>query len=151
MNGQSGEYGAPPPVTPPSGGGTSMAASKVAGPAIGLMVVAGVGICVQILGILANILGIGLAGAMAENREGMFRMMSGGVGIAISIIGIAIGAVVFFGAQKMKALESYSFAVVATILAMIPCLSPCCILGLPIGIWSLVVLLSQDVKAAFRS
>ena len=39
----------------------------------------------------------------------------------------------------------------ATILAMIPCISPCCLLGLPVGIWSLVVLLDENVKASFRS
>jgi hypothetical protein len=32
---------------------------------------------------------------------------------------------------------------------MIPCLSPCCCLGLPIGIWALVVLLDNNVKASF--
>jgi hypothetical protein len=37
-----------------------------------------------------------------------------------------------------------------TILVMIPCLSPCCILGIPIGIWGLIVLMDPNVKAAFR-
>lgn len=152
MNGQGGEYGGPPPVTPTSGGpGASASGSKVTGPAIGLMVVAGVGIFFQVLGIVLNMLGMGMAGAFADQQEGMMRMMSGGLGMALSLIGIAIGAVIFIGAQKMKALEAYSFAMVATILAMIPCISPCCLLGIPIGIWSLIVLLNPDVKAAFRS
>jgi hypothetical protein len=34
---------------------------------------------------------------------------------------------------------------------MIPCISPCCLLGLPIGIWALVVLLKPEVKAAFTA
>jgi hypothetical protein len=52
--------------------------------------------------------------------------------------------------MKMKALEQWTMAIVASVVAMIPC-SCACILGLPIGIWSLVVLLKPEVKAAFRS
>jgi predicted Zn finger-like uncharacterized protein len=37
----------------------------------------------------------------------------------------------------------------ACILAMIPCVN-CCILGLPFGIWGLVVLNKPEVKDAFR-
>ena len=39
----------------------------------------------------------------------------------------------------------------ATIIAMVPCISPCCLVGLPIGIWALVVLMKPEVKAAFRA
>ena len=38
----------------------------------------------------------------------------------------------------------------AAIVAMIPRISPCCLLGLPFGIWALVVLSNGTVKAAFR-
>jgi hypothetical protein len=41
-------------------------------------------------------------------------------------------------------------AMTAAILAIVPC-SCCCILNMPFGIWSLVVLLNEQVKAAFRS
>ncbi len=34
--------------------------------------------------------------------------------------------------------------------AMIPCVSPCCLLGLPLGIWALIVLVKPEVKAAFQ-
>jgi hypothetical protein len=33
---------------------------------------------------------------------------------------------------------------------MIPYISPCCCLGLPIGIWALVVLNNEQVKSSFR-
>ena len=49
----------------------------------------------------------------------------------------------------VKKLESYTFAIIATIIAMVPCISPCCIVGLPIGIWALVVLNKPEVKGAF--
>ena len=41
--------------------------------------------------------------------------------------------------------------VTASILAVIPCLSPCFILGIPFGIWALVVINQADVKEAFHS
>jgi hypothetical protein len=50
----------------------------------------------------------------------------------------------------MKNLQSYGLAMTASIVAMIPCISPCCILGLPFGIWALVILNRPEVKAAFR-
>jgi len=60
-----------------------------------------------------------------------------------------IGVVILLGALKMKNLQSYGFAMTAAILAMIPCLSPCCLLGFPMGIWAIAVLVDPQVKAAF--
>ena len=96
-----------------------------------------------------------LAGAsfMAGSRmpqEAWANMFSGTIGVVSSIIGILVSGVIFLGAMKMKKLESYGFAMAATIIAMVPCFSPCCVLGLPIGIWALVVLLKPEVKSAFH-
>ena len=33
---------------------------------------------------------------------------------------------------------------------MVPCISPCCLVGLPIGIWALVVLNKPEVKGSFH-
>ena len=80
----------------------------------------------------------------------MMGMMQGGIGILFGIIAICVSGFVIFGAMKMKKLESYGLAMGASIVAMIPCISPCCVLGLPIGIWALVVLMKPEVKAAFK-
>ena len=69
----------------------------------------------------------------------------------MGVFGLAMAILVFVGATKMKNLENYSLAMAAAIVAMIPCISPCCLLGLPFGIWALVVLNDSSVKAAFRS
>ena len=44
------------------------------------------------------------------------------------------------------------FAVFVAVLTAIPCISPasCCLLGEAMGIWALVVLLNQEIRAAFR-
>ena len=53
------------------------------------------------------------------------------------------------GPDELLSLQSWPMALAASVVAMLPCLSPCCCLGLPIGIWSLVVLLDNNVKASF--
>ena len=62
---------------------------------------------------------------------------------------ILIGGLIIFGSLKMRQLNNWGLSMAATVLAMIPCLSPCCCLGLPIGIWALVVLLDDNVKRSF--
>ncbi len=130
-------------------GARAAALDQLKGPAIGLMVAAGIGAAWQVLSLVLNLMGAGM-GAMMRGGEGIPNMLSGGIGIMFSIIGLVMAVVVFMGASKMKNAESYGFAMAAAIIAMIPCVSPCCLLGLPLGIWALVVLLKPEVKAAFQ-
>ncbi len=134
-----------------------MAAARVAGPAIALSVV----------GILNIITGLGLAGVYGTiaamvatgNGAGIIplrstpdQVMTGSIfWIILGVVGLLLGIVLLIGAMKMKRLESHTFAVIASIVAIIPCVSPCCLLGLPFGIWAIVVLSDHSVKAAFRS
>ena len=64
------------------------------------------------------------------------------------IVGIT-SILIFVGALKMKNLSSRGWGRAAAILAMIPCLSGCCLLGIPIGIWALMALSNEDVKRGF--
>ena len=137
------------------GGGPNrgLAMQKVNGPAIGLMATAGIGILYQLLMIVLNVLGTGFNMASMAGQsgtpEGMANMMSGTLGIVFGIIAILVGGVVFFGAMKMRALQNWPLAIAASVLAIIPCLSPCCCIGIPVGIWALVVLFDANVKASF--
>ena len=130
-------------------GNRAAAMGQLKGPAIGLMVTAGIGAAFQALGLVLNLMGAGM-GALSQGNQGLPNMMSGGIGAVFNVIGLVMAVVVFMGASKMKNAESYGFAMAAAILAMIPCISPCCLLGLPLGIWALVVLLKPEVKAAFQ-
>lgn len=89
-------------------------------------------------------------GAMMRGSQGMPNMLSGGIGAVFNVIGLIMAVVVFMGALKMKNAESFGFAMAAAIIAMIPCVSPCCLLGLPLGIWAIIVLVKPEVKAAFQ-
>jgi hypothetical protein len=54
-------------------------------------------------------------------------------------------------AALMKWRVSYGGSMTGAILACIPCLSPCCFLGIPFGIWALVVLNDTAVKDWFHA
>ncbi len=73
----------------------------------------------------------------------------GTMSLVTGLLGVASGGVVIAGAMSMMSLRRYPLAVAASVLAMLPLVSPCCFLGLPFGIWSLVVLLQSDVRAGF--
>ena len=87
---------------------------------------------------------------LQAQMENIFRMTNGPIGIISVLVALAISLFIFFGARKMQALRSYEFAFIAAILAMIPCLTPCCLIGLPFGIWALVVLCRKEVKSQFK-
>jgi hypothetical protein len=123
----------------------------LAGPVMGLMVVAGVGMFIQLIGLAMNLLGAGIGAATGESGEAKLQAMASGVGGIIGgIIGLAMGGVIIYGAMKMKRLENYGLAMAVAVIAMLPCISPCCLIGLPVGIWALNVLVKPEVKSAFR-
>ena len=61
---------------------------------------------------------------------------------------MVFSSLIIFAALKMKRLQAYGLAIVASILAIV--ISPGNLIGLPIGIWALVVLSQREVRAAFR-
>ncbi len=134
---------------------TAAARQQVSTPAILLMVVAGLGIAGALLGLVQALLGMGgIPPEMLNDpnlqqfRPWLERTQSfGAVG---NLLTLALSGVTFFGALKMKNLENFGLAMAASIIALIPCFGPCCCIGIPVGIWSLVVLNKPEVKSAFR-
>jgi hypothetical protein len=139
----------------PAGGGN--ARDAVSTPAILLMVVGAITALAAIVGVVQNLAGSNQA-AMdqvlnnPEIPEGMKSALAATMkgGIFTSLFQLALGAVTFFGGLKMKNLESYGLAMAASIIALIPCFGSCCCIGIPVGIWSLIVLNKPEVKSAFR-
>jgi hypothetical protein len=129
----------------------SRAATDISGPATGLLITAIVGGAIQVLGLFINMLGAGLGSITATgSEEQIINWISGGFGVASAAVGLLIAGLIIYASMEMKKLRQWGLAMAASILAMVPCISPCCILGLPMGIWSLVILMRDDVKAAFR-
>ncbi len=132
-----------------------MVQGKVQVPAVGLVVTAGLDALFAIVLMFLSILGISMVDMpkFAEHPADpavIEELIGGGFLFVICVAGLIIDAIIAYGAIKMMKLESYGFAVAAAILAIIPCLSsPCFILGLPFGIWALVVLMNPEVRNGF--
>jgi hypothetical protein len=119
---------------------------KVVAPAIAMMIVNLIGAVFCVFAAVVTALGAAFGDRSMPGAEVVGQTVA-----VIVVFGMAIVAIVAaVGAWKMKNLQSYGFAMTACCLSMIPCYNTCCILGLPFGIWGLVVLLQEDVKAAFR-
>lgn len=135
---------------------TGQARDMVQGPATGLLVTGILCVIAALIGIVGNLAGASFRpppGDIPPEMQPFFdalQQMQGPMAIVSSLIGLAISGLVIYAAQKMRNLESFGLVVTATILAMIPCTSPCCCIGLPVGIWVLVVLFKPEVKNAFR-
>jgi hypothetical protein len=140
----------PVPVMPTIPAPSSAGADLVKGPAIGLIVTAILGALLQLIAVIKNLV---MGSSIPANAQvpAWLTMLAGPIGMALGIISIMLSVLILFGAIKMKRLESYGLAMTASIIAMIPCVSfPCCIIGLPIGIWAVVVLSKPEVKSAFH-
>jgi GYF domain 2 len=138
-----------PTMQPLGGYASADAANQVAGPAIGLMIVAIIGFLAQAFSIVWRLFFSAVVAAQSNQPEWV-TFFQGTAGIISAVLGILSSILVLFGALKMKQLELYGLAMAVSIVAMIPCISPCCLLGLPIGIWSLVILSKPEVKSAFH-
>ena len=143
------------PVDPTGPGARGPALDLVKLPAIFLMISSGLGIAGGLLGLVSPPMNEEQLSRIREEPEvpewlkDVAESTTGGAGYAPSILAVVVSAVVLFGALKMMRLQNYGWAMAAAILAVIPCLSPCCCLGIPFGIWALVVLSKPEVKAAF--
>jgi hypothetical protein len=153
----------PPPNAPPqtfaspaagysSDQARQVALDKVNGPAIGLIVTAIFGFLATFAAMLYSLGGINFMppdAAMDPNMQRIVRMLSGSLGLINVLIMAALSVLILVGALRMKKLRSYGLAVTGAIVALVPCISPCCVIGLPIGIWALVVLNKPEVKSQF--
>lgn len=78
----------------------------------------------------------GTVGPVATGIQGGFVMLN------LFIIACAV---------QMMTLKSWGMGVTGSVLAMINIGSCCCVAGLPIGIWSLMVLMSPEVMTVFSA
>lgn len=146
----------PQPMRPLTPGVTPMGArpdplSQVSGPATGLIVVAILNFVTAAASLMMQIAGVNfMQGPPGMGDEAMMRMWSGSIALISNLVSIGIGVLILIGGLKMKKLENFGLAVTSAILAALPCTSPCCLVGIPIGIWALVVLFRPEVKESFR-
>ncbi len=126
-----------------------MPENRVKGPAIAVIVGAAFGCLNGMAGIALNALGTALT--LPGGQEAIPGMVSGALGVVIGVVQLGVGAFVIFAMTRMMRLEDHGIAMAGAILSLIPFLHGCCCLGIPFGIWALVVLCDAEVKAAFQS
>jgi len=131
------------------------ALQAVKGPAIALIVTASLGVLYYAL---SGILSFFNGGMMFQSQmppnippqmQEFIQNMRGPLAGVISLVIAAVNGFVLFGAIKLLRLQSFGLVMAAVIVAMLPC-QCCCLLGLPFGIWALVVLNKAEVKSQFR-
>ncbi len=71
--------------------------------------------------------------------------------LAFYIVNVVCSLLVLVGGIRMLQLSGAGLPIVGSVLALTPCIGCCCILGLPFGIWALVVLNRPDVRAAMAA
>lgn len=85
-----------------------------------------------------------------EFQKRMAEAAEGGGFVAVLAVFMAVNLSIILGAVAILRRRFYALAVTSSILAMVNVFGCCCVLGLPFGIWSLMVLTRPDVKAAFQ-
>lgn len=160
---------APPPLAA-SGNGRDAALRRVKAPAIALMISAGLDILLALWGLFESAF-FSLSAQQYNSemqqlnnslrqlnnpqiQELVQKMMSILHNPAISVVsdlfGLAMAVLILMGSLKMQSLRSYEFSITAAIVSLVPCVTPCCCIGLPFGIWALIVLRNPEVKSQFH-
>src|SRR5262249_15748659 len=128
--------------------------SKLTFPGILLIIVAIANILSSlfwILGFLSKYLGQGNQDILESGAYMIGYYIGATVPVAIAITSLVVAPVIIFGAIRMLSAKSYNIAKMAAVLTLLPLTSFCCLLGLPIGIWALLVLNKPEVKGIFSS
>lgn len=121
-------------------------ATRVSAPAIGLMVAGGLSAAFMICFMLF----VAVAGVAAVADPEMAEALPGvGVLVAVSVVKLLLDILTIIAGNQMRQLRSWTLSMSGAVVALLPCF--CCFLGLPMGIWAIIVLIDQDVKRSFVS
>ena len=147
------------PYQPPQGfsnvgpGNTTSGGDSLRAPAIALIVVSAIAVCFGALGLVGDFVMIA-TGAIDELEKANTGSISKHTTILIRVIwGILLlvaSSFVLYGATQMLRRKSFGTAQGAAIVAMIPLVGPCCVVGIPFGIWALIELKKPGVRETFR-
>jgi hypothetical protein len=138
-----------PAYAPPAG--RERAPGSVLAPAMALIAVAALGLAISVFNFA---LSFGEAHVDPNAPEMVREIQRGSVGpVATAIQGsfaLLNLFIILCGVQMMR-LQNWGMAVAGSVLAMLNIGSCCCVLGIPVGIWSLMVLISPDVTSIFAA
>lgn len=145
------QFGGAPPPSGSGGGGGAREALNV--PSILLIVFGAISVLYSVYGLIGGGNEAQIAQALSdpklppEAKKIMQMMLGPGVKV-INLFFMALSGLMIFGAVQMRNLKSYGLAIAACVIGMIPCTSCCCV-TLPIGIWTLTILMKPEIKSSF--
>src|SRR5215510_4040394 len=122
-------------------------------PAIGLIVVGGFNAVLAALILLSGLVrlvGNEPSAPITDEAERLGYVAGTLLGYAVGVMSHLLSPVVIAGGVAMLRGKSLGLARGAAILAMVPLTSCCCVVGIPIGIWALMILRKPEVGAYFR-
>lgn len=85
----------------------------------------------------------------ADNVQRMSMLVGNYTGAFIDILNFVCQFLVITGCLAMMKGRDKAKARMAAFISMIPCISGCCVLNIPFGIWAFMVLNQPDVEAFF--
>lgn len=135
---------------------------KVKAPAMALIIFGVLSIAGALFSVIMSFFGEQLTGqifeGLAESGQPLpefvtFFARGGGLALNLLFAVVNLGVAVFitYYGTRMSSLRDHSLCVTAAILTLVPCFGPCCLIGMPIGIWALVILNRADVRSAFQT
>jgi len=121
-------------------------------PAIGLILVGSINFLVGLLTLLSGLLR--LAGFSEDKvptaeAERLGYYVGTGFGYGLGFFSLILAPIIIYGGMKMLSGQKLGLAKTAAILAIVPLSSCCFVLGIPFGVWALIVLRKPEVKAFF--
>jgi hypothetical protein len=128
--------------------GVKSAKQRLLGPAIGILVGAGLSLLDALFQLTTGAFGMYRATAMRGPSS--FFLTFQGIQLIYCVWLAASAATMLFGSLQMLKVRRFGWSFAACIAAIIPNCECCFLISLPFGIWGLVVLLQPDVKQAFR-
>jgi hypothetical protein len=114
-------------------------------PAITLLVLASIMLALILLSMPGQVLR--MRAIDTTTPEGQGELVGS---IVALVVWIVFTIAILWGSVAMLRLNRYRDAVVGAVLSMIPVCSPCFVLGIPFGIWAIIVLLRPEVRARFQ-
>lgn len=144
-------YRAPVPAGA-SAPGPSPVKSKLMGPGISLIIVGSLGLLCMGGYFILTMIGLAMDPSISTpppaadeaERAGFYVGVYGTLGaMGLSTL---MQIFVILGGVNFVRQKGRGMAMAACILSLIPCLSSCCIFGMPFGIWGLMVLADPNVK-----
>ena len=120
-------------------------------PAVGLVILSSFWLIILVVALVLNLFQL-LVGTDLNVQQG--EDVLGEAALPVNLVSIMLMAFVtscvMYGSLSMMQRRNYGVAVTAAVLSVLPCFSPCFFLGIPFGLWALLLLFRPEVKYGFK-